>query len=98
VSKWGRGLTNAIYVCNLDPNYIYLTDLVEDEFASNRGWFPEELVERLLVGQVNPGDTIIDLFMGRGTVGKVAQMLGIDFVGIDRDPARVQIARKYLGV
>jgi len=99
ISRWGRGLTNTIFVCHLDaPQYLDLTDLVEDEFTADRGWFPEALVDRLLVGQVNHGDTIIDLFMGRGTVGKVVRALGLDFIGIDREPNRVEIARRYLGV
>lgn len=98
VSKWAKGLTNTIYVTNLALPPLDLTHLVEDEFAPGRGWFPTELVFRLLseFGPVST-DTVFDGFMGRGTVGKVARELGMGFVGVDRDPERIQIAREYLG-
>jgi hypothetical protein len=40
----------------------------------------------------------LDPFMGRGTTGKACQILGLDFVGIDIDPERVELAKRYLGV
>lgn len=100
VSKWGRGLTNTVYAANValaEP--CGLTDLEEDEFAPGRGWFPEALVNRLLCYVPFPkGEiTVFDGFMGRGTVGKVARQRVMSFVGIDRDPARVVIAKEYLG-
>ena len=36
---------------------------------------------------------ILDPFMGSGTTGMAAAGLGLDFIGIDLDPAHVQIAR-----
>ncbi|MEI9804091.1 MAG: DNA methyltransferase [Pseudolabrys sp.] len=100
VSKWGRGLTNTIYVANMPhiPQHD-LRDLVEDDFGASRGWFPDELCEVLLIGQpaLKYGGSVFDGFMGRGTVGMICQRLKTDFVGIDRDPVRVQMAREYLG-
>jgi len=100
VSKWATGLTNTIYVANMPfvPTWD-LRDVVEDEFAPGRGWFPEELCEAVLTGQpaLRAGGVVWDGFMGRGTVGRVAQRLGNGFVGIDRDPDRLTIAREYLG-
>lgn len=104
VSKWGRGLTNTIYFANIEPlTRCDLTDLVEDEVEPGRGWFPEELCERLLNLLGAYEDTrdmsgvVFDGFMGRGTTGRVARKLGLDFVGIDRDPDRVMLAAEYLG-
>jgi hypothetical protein len=100
VSKWARGLTNTVYVANtaLDGP-VTLTDLEEDEFAPGRGWFPQALVQRLLAYHPFPKGpiTVFDGFMGRGTVGRGARAKVMSFVGIDRDPARVAIAREYLG-
>jgi hypothetical protein len=95
VSKWAKGLTNTIYVANLSLPPIDLSCFVEDEFAPGRGWFPESLCQSILTWIDNKG-TVFDGFMGRGTVGKVAMKYGLSFVGIDRDPARVQIAKEYL--
>ena len=54
---------------------------------------------RHLVQLVTPPATegrrplILDPFMGSGTTGMAAAGLGLDFIGIDLDPAHVQIAR-----
>jgi len=37
------------------------------------GWYPEDLVRRLLPQFVCPGQTVWDGFMGRGTVAKVCR-------------------------
>ena len=47
--------------------------------------FPEELVERCIMSATNPGDTILDPYMGSGTTGVVAKKLGRKFIGIERD-------------
>lgn len=99
VGKWGKGLTNTVYVANLAPQRVVLEDLVADEFAPGRGWFPEELVRRLMQEGFCRGHhrTVFDGFMGRGTVGRWCLTWGKTFVGIDRNPDRVAIAREYLG-
>lgn len=98
VSRWGKGLTNTLYVANSPVRHVEdLTDLVEDEFAPGRGWFPEALVRRMLKWRLSPCSVVFDGFMGRGTVGRICLEEGLGFVGIDIDPERVAIAREYLG-
>lgn len=97
IGSWGNGLRNRIWVAHLPVKSVELADLVEEEFEPGRGWFPLELPMRLLQAYGQPGITVWDGFMGRGTVGKACQALGMDFIGIDRDPARVAIAKEYLG-
>lgn len=104
VSKWAKGLTNTIYTANFvfeDDLRVVIERLVEDEFAPGRGWFPAELPDTLLIEFLRQREvasiTVFDGFMGRGTVGKSCLDLNCDFVGIDRDPERVAIAREYLG-
>jgi hypothetical protein len=103
VSKWGRGLTNTVY-SNVHCWSVDLSDLEEDEPSPGHGWFPEDLVRRMLVSSAfnalpRGSDPVVvfDGFMGRGTVGKVCANVGLQFVGIDRDPERVAFAREYLG-
>ncbi|MEM8579154.1 MAG: site-specific DNA-methyltransferase [Pseudomonadota bacterium] len=57
---------------------------------------PESLLHRVLVGTTNPGDVVLDPFFGTGTTGAVAKMLGRDFIGIEREAAYREAARKRL--
>lgn len=99
VSRWGKHLANTLYVANMDPVPMDLTGLHEDNTGLLKGgWFPLELATKLLIAYGKPGITVWDGFMGRGTVGKACQQLGMNFIGIDKDPERVEIARRYLGL
>ncbi|NOZ22479.1 MAG: ParB N-terminal domain-containing protein [Planctomycetes bacterium] len=44
----------------------------------------------------NPGDTVVDPFVGSGTTGAAAVRLGRRFIGCDIDPAAVKIAIKRI--
>jgi modification methylase len=57
---------------------------------------PESLLHRVLVGATNPGDVVLDPFFGTGTTGAVAKMLGRDFIGIEREPAYIEVAEKRI--
>lgn len=101
ISRWGSGLDNTVYVANLPAREIDLTDLVEDQLEPGRGWFPLALPERLLDLYSDfwrPGHRVWDGFMGRGTVGAACRARRLSFIGIDIDPERVAIARRYLRV
>jgi hypothetical protein len=101
IGTWGRGGRNTVYVTRLPWRQIDLRDLIEDEEIPGHGWFPLELPRRLLrlyFDFARPGQTVWDGFMGRGTVGRAAAELGLNFIGIDLDPDRVARARAYLGV
>lgn len=55
--------------------------------------FPSELVERCVLAFTNPGDLILDPFIGSGTTAIAALQHGRRAVGIDRDSRYVQLAR-----
>ena len=57
---------------------------------------PESLLYRVLLAASNPGDVILDPFFGTGTSGAVAQQLGRQWIGIERDPQYVEIARQRI--
>lgn len=97
VSNWSRGEKNAIYVSGLPLVAMDLRDLVEDEYEPGRGWFPLDLPMRLLKFYAPPTITVWDGFCGRGTVGRACQQLGLNFIGIDKNPDRVAMAKEYLG-
>lgn len=60
--------------------------------------FPAELVERCVLALSNPGDTVIDPFLGSGTTAIAALMNGRHAIGIDRDPRYVQLANHRLNL
>lgn len=101
VGTWGKKQDQAVWSANMPAFTVNIADLVEDEFAENRGWFPLELPRRLLAACVEPDKfsslIVADPFMGRGTIGKAVLERGGSFIGVDRDKQRVKLASVYLG-
>ena len=57
---------------------------------------PEVLLQRVLLASTRPGDVILDPFFGTGTTGAAARKLGRHFIGIERDPAYAEVARRRI--
>lgn len=57
---------------------------------------PVELMEALLRVVCPPGGAVLDPFMGSGTTGVAATMLGRRFIGIERDPQHFDTACKRI--
>jgi DNA modification methylase len=57
---------------------------------------PEALLYRVISSSSNPGDVVLDPFFGTGTTGAVAKKLHRHWIGIERDPGYVEIARQRL--
>ena len=53
---------------------------------------PEALLARALLAASNPGDVVLDPFLGTGTTAAVAKRLGRRFVGLERDEAYADAA------
>lgn len=58
--------------------------------------FPPKLVERCLLLTSQPGELVLDPFIGSGTVAEVAIEQGRAFLGIELNPAYIDIAKKRL--
>lgn len=54
---------------------------------------PEALLYRVLLASSNVGDVVLDPFFGSGTTGAVAKKLKRHYIGIEREPTYVEIAR-----
>jgi modification methylase len=54
---------------------------------------PEALLFRVISASSNPGDVVLDPFSGTGTTAAVARRLGRRFIGIEQDPAFVELSR-----
>lgn len=59
--------------------------------------FPEELPTRCIAAGSRPGDVVLDPFNGSGTTGAVALKLGRSYIGIELNPAYVELARRRIG-
>ena len=53
---------------------------------------PEALLARVLLASTNPGEVVLDPFLGSGTTAAVAKQLRRRFIGLERDPAYAKIA------
>ncbi len=57
---------------------------------------PEALIARILLAATKPGDVVLDPFFGSGTTGAVAKRLRRSFIGLEREPAYAEAARKRI--
>ena len=57
---------------------------------------PEALLYRIIIATSNPGDIILDPFMGSGTTGAVAKKLGRNFIGIEKEDIYIKIAKERI--
>jgi modification methylase len=57
---------------------------------------PEALLARVLLAASNAGDLVLDPFFGSGTTGVAARRLGRSFLGLERDPAYAEAARRRI--
>jgi len=57
---------------------------------------PEALLYRILLACTRPGDVVLDPFFGTGTTGAVARRLGRRWIGIEREPRYVALARERI--
>jgi site-specific DNA-methyltransferase (adenine-specific) len=57
---------------------------------------PRRLMSEIIADFTNPGETILDPFMGSGTTGVSAVMAGRQFIGIEQNEAYFDIACKRI--
>jgi site-specific DNA-methyltransferase (adenine-specific) len=57
---------------------------------------PEALLYRIILASSKPGDVVLDPFFGTGTTGVVACKLQRQWIGIEKDPLYVQLARERI--
>lgn len=70
--------------------------VVSSEFIGYPTQKPEALLKRVIEASTDPGDIVLDCFMGSGTTQAVAMKLGRRFIGADINLGAVQTATKRL--
>jgi len=58
--------------------------------------YPVQLPYRVIRLLTDPGDIVLDPFMGSGTTAVAASQCGRKFIGIDREKASVELAKKRI--
>ena len=89
LSEWAGGRALFWY-----GNTEYRDVSISHMQAEPEGWFPKSLTDELL--SVYPSTCVWDGFMGRGTTGLSCRQKGIKFIGIDKNPDRVKMAKRYI--
>jgi DNA modification methylase len=59
---------------------------------------PEALAERIILASSNPGDRVLDLFSGSGTVSVVAKRLERQYIGIESNADYIRYGLKRLAL
>jgi site-specific DNA-methyltransferase (adenine-specific) len=73
-------------------------DLLENSELNHPWEKPIGLLERLVKIYTNPGDTVLDLFMGSGTTGLACVKNERNFIGIEVNESAFEIAKQRLEV
>jgi site-specific DNA-methyltransferase (adenine-specific) len=79
--RWNGGGKPAVWRTNIEKN--------SNEHPTQK---PLTLVAELVSAFSDPGETVLDPFMGSGTTGVACANLGRKFIGIEKDPAYFGIA------
>lgn len=60
---------------------------------------PLDIIKNLIINSSNPGDTVLDCFMGSGTTGVACKELNRNFIGMELNEEYYQIAKdRIMGV
>ncbi len=92
-SQWETGLLDNSIRANRRSVWTIASEPCSDaHFAV----MPTKLVEPCVLAGSEPGDTVLDPYAGSGTVGVVCERTGRRFVGIELNPAYIEIARRRI--
>lgn len=78
---------------NADKPAHNVWDVATENRTHHPAAFPEPIARDHIVSWSNPGDVVLDPFLGSGTTGKMAVREGRRFIGIEREPNYFKIAQ-----
>lgn len=73
-----------------------VTPLKERKYGKHPTQKPEKIMQHFIQLLSNPGDIVLDPFMGSGTVGVVAKRINRSFIGIELDATYYLVAQKRI--
>ncbi len=82
-----------------NPTDVWRISMVSGNFeerTSHPAQYPEELIERIVLAGTNPGEIVLDPFMGSGTSAVVAKKLGRHYLGYEIEEEYCHIAEERI--
>jgi site-specific DNA-methyltransferase (adenine-specific) len=73
-----------------------VTPLKEKRFGGHPTQKPIDLMNHFVRLLSNPGDVVVDPFMGSGSTGVSCEVLGRNFLGIELEPKYYEITKKRI--
>ena len=77
------------------PN-IFFYDVGKNDKTKHNAPFPEQLAQDHIITWSNPGDVVLDPFMGSGTTAKMALLNNRNFIGFELNPEYCKMAEKRI--
>lgn len=82
--RWNGGGHHAVWTCPVERGSRHPTQK------------PLALVQEWLCAFTDPGDLVLDPYMGSGTTGVACKRLGREFIGVESDLARYEMAQNRI--
>jgi DNA modification methylase len=87
-----RGDTGRAVVRKATANRRSVWEIVPSHFkGAHFATFPPDLVRPCILAGSRPGDTVLDPFMGSGTVAQVAKENGRNYIGCELNPEYIKL-------
>ena len=94
----GNHLNGNPIITNIGRNQRNVWHLGPEPYAeAHFATFPTEIPRRCILAGSRTGDTVLDPFNGSGTTGAVAVQHGRNYVGIELNPAYIELAKDRIG-
>lgn len=82
-----------------NPTDVWRISMVSGNFEERTGHpaqYPEQLIERIILAGTDPGDVVLDPFMGSGTTAVVAKKLKRNYIGYEIESDYCKMAEERL--
>ncbi|MCL2888487.1 MAG: site-specific DNA-methyltransferase [Elusimicrobia bacterium] len=82
-----------------NPTDVWRIPMISGNFlerTAHPAQYPERLIERVILAGTNPGDIVLDPFMGSGTTAAAAKKLNRHYLGYEIVPEYVDMANERL--
>lgn len=76
--------------------YVTQTNKKDKEKYNHPTVKPLDITENIILNSSQEGDTVLDCFMGSGTVGEACVKLNRNFIGIEKDPKHFTTAKNRI--
>jgi len=82
------------------PGHVWRTRRLQGNASDRVDWHPAQLppepLERIVRGWTRPGDTVLDAFAGRGSMGVACRKLNRHFIGLDGNAEYCDLMKERL--